>query len=129
MPLPPVVAGSGTDSIAVGVHVGGDRQAISQHFCTTPEFPPAINGITRRPVPDATIAIDATSRSFGDFRFWHIAALDVCDGTSAVGESRHRIPGASVTEPCFGRAIYAEQRSEMEKSRLWRGPWSCKDTA
>ena len=33
----------------------------------------------------------------------HIAAPDVCDGTSAVGESRHRIPGASVgqpTEPC-----------------------------
>ena len=26
----------------------------------------------------------------------HIAAPDVCDGTSAVGESRHRIPGASV---------------------------------
>jgi len=22
---------------------------------------------------------------------WHIAAPDVCDGTSAVGESRHRI--------------------------------------
>jgi 5'-nucleotidase len=37
------------------------------------------------------------------FRSWHIAAPDVCDGTSAVGESRHRIPGASVgqpTEPC-----------------------------
>ena len=37
-------------------------------------------------------------------RFWHIAAPDVCDGTSAVGESRHRIPGASVgqaTEPCL----------------------------
>ena len=37
--------------------------------------------------------------------YWqHIPALDVCDGTSAVGESRHRIPGASVgqpTEPCF----------------------------
>ena len=35
----------------------------------------------------------------------HIAASDVCDGTSAVGESRHRIPGASVgqpTEPCLG---------------------------
>jgi hypothetical protein len=25
-------------------------------------------------------------------RMWHIAAPDVCDGTSAVGESRHRIP-------------------------------------
>ena len=23
---------------------------------------------------------------------WHIAAPDLCDGTSAVGESRHRIP-------------------------------------
>ena len=30
--------------------------------------------------------------------FWHIAAPDVCDGTSAVGESRHRIPGASVNQ-------------------------------
>jgi len=32
------------------------------------------------------------------------SALDECDGTSAVGESRHRIPGASVgqpTEPCL----------------------------
>jgi len=29
----------------------------------------------------------------------------------------------------LGRAISAEQRSEMEKSRPWRGPWSCKDTA
>jgi hypothetical protein len=37
-----------------------------------PEFPPAINGITRRPVPDAALAIDAASRSFGDFRFWQI---------------------------------------------------------
>jgi hypothetical protein len=25
-------------------------------------------------------------------QYLHIAALDVCDGTSAVGESRHRIP-------------------------------------
>jgi hypothetical protein len=34
----------------------------------------------------------------------HIAAPDECDGTSAVGESRHRIPGVSVgqpTEPCL----------------------------
>jgi hypothetical protein len=41
-------------------------------------------------------------------RFLHIAAPDVCDGTSAVGESRHRIPGASVgqpTEPCLGRVL------------------------
>src|SRR6478672_8284522 len=38
------------------------------------------------------------------FRSWHIAAPDVCDGASGVGESRHRIPGASVgqpTEPCL----------------------------
>ena len=37
-------------------------------------------------------------------QYRHIAAPDACDGTSAVGESRHRIPGASVgqpTEPCF----------------------------
>jgi hypothetical protein len=37
-------------------------------------------------------------------RLMDIAAPDVCDGTSAVGESRHRIPGASVgqpTEPCL----------------------------
>ena len=27
-----------------------------------------------------------------DFSYWHIAATGVCDGTSAVGESRHRIP-------------------------------------
>jgi hypothetical protein len=80
VPLPRgIFAGSGADSIAVGVHVRwrptGNR---SQHFCTgdvfdhaiAPEFPPAINGITRRSVPDATLAIDAASRSFGDFRFW-----------------------------------------------------------
>jgi hypothetical protein len=43
----------------------------------------------------------------GNFLPWHIAALDVCDGTSAVGESRHRIPGVSVgqpTEPCLDEA-------------------------
>ena len=28
----------------------------------------------------------------GDFRSWHMAAPDVCDGPPAVGESRHRIP-------------------------------------
>ena len=28
----------------------------------------------------------------GAVHTWHIAAPDVCDGTSAVGESRHRIP-------------------------------------
>ena len=44
---------------------------------------------------------NSTCGAFG--RSLHIAAPDVCDGTSAVGESRHRIPGASVgqpTEPC-----------------------------
>jgi len=78
MPLPPgIFAGSGTDSITVGVHVGGDRQAIDHSIFVpeifdhtiAPEFPSAINGITRGPVPDATLAIDAASRSFGDFRF------------------------------------------------------------
>jgi len=78
MPLPPgIFAGSGTDSITVGVHVGGDRQAIDHSIFVpeifdhtiAPEFPSAINGITRGPVPDATLAIDAASRSFGDVRF------------------------------------------------------------
>ena len=35
----------------------------------------------------------------GAVHTWHLAALDVCGGTSAVGESRHRIPGASVGQP------------------------------
>jgi hypothetical protein len=42
---------------------------------------------------------------FGHLLRVSIAARDMCDGTSAVGESRHRIPGASVgqpTEPCSG---------------------------
>ena len=78
MPLPRgIFAGSGTDSVAIGVHVGGDRQAIDHSIfvpemfdhAIAPEFPPAINGITRRSVPDTTLAIDAVSRSFGDFRF------------------------------------------------------------
>ena len=46
----------------------------------------------------------AEGRGRYDVASWHIAAPDVCDGTSAVGESRHRIPGASVgqpTEPCL----------------------------
>jgi hypothetical protein len=41
-----------------------------------------------------------------DFGYWHIAATDVRDGMSAVGERRHRIPGASVgqpIEPCLAR--------------------------
>ena len=46
----------------------------------------------------------------------HIAAPDVCDGTSAVGESRHRIPGASVgqpTEPCLVGAGFSDVRCAM----------------
>ena len=42
---------------------------------------------------------------------WHIAGPDVCDGTSAVGESRHRIPGASVGQPtgtCLGHGSPAK---------------------
>ena len=34
--------------------------------------------------------------------YWHIAARDVCDGKSAVSESRHRIPGASIGQPTVG---------------------------
>ena len=30
---------------------------------------------------------------------WHIAAPEVCDGKSAISESRHRIPGASIGQP------------------------------
>jgi hypothetical protein len=51
------------------------RETVEHPFATlkmrmiAPEFPPAINGITRRPVPDATLAIDAASRSFGDRTF------------------------------------------------------------
>ena len=37
--------------------------------------------------------------------FWHIAAPDVCDGMSAVGESRHRIPGASVGPAVINRVL------------------------
>ena len=38
-------------------------------------------------------------RAVWDFAVWPIAAPAVFDGTSAVGESRHRIPGASVGQP------------------------------
>ena len=56
----------------------------------------------------------------------HITAPDVCDGTSAVGESRHSIPGASVgqpTEPCLGEQISArlcepDEGAEGPGSRL-----------
>ena len=46
------------------------------------------------------------------FGCWPIAAPDVCDGTSAVGGSRHRIPSTSVrqpTEPCLGAATRGGQ--------------------
>jgi hypothetical protein len=56
---------------------------------------------------------------------WHIAAPDVCGGTSAVGESRHRIPGASVgqpTEPCLGKCatcgpLYHPERTQAALER------------
>src|SRR5882672_12807985 len=53
----------------------------------------------------ASYLISRSNKTSPHFRLWHIAAPDVCDGTSAVSESRHRIPGASVgqpTEPCLG---------------------------
>ena len=34
-------------------------------------------------------------------RCWHIAAPDVCDGTSGVGESRHRFPRRIRTDRTF----------------------------
>ena len=58
-------------------------------------------------LPDRSTSIQVTSNSshytdlvvlasictsISDCRLWHMAAPDVCDGTSAVGESRHRIP-------------------------------------
>ena len=51
---------------------------------------------------------------------WHIAAPDECDGTSAVGESRHRIPGASVgqpTEPCLAVRRVFEASEEARGGR------------
>ena len=52
MPLPRESSlDAGTDSIAVGVHVGADRQAID-HGIFVPEI-------------DATLEIDAASRIFG----------------------------------------------------------------
>jgi hypothetical protein len=46
---------------------------------------------------------------------WHIAAPDVCDGTSAVVESRHRIPGASVGQP---ERLPVEHRSDINPLAL-----------
>ena len=55
--------------------------------------------------PVRTVVWEGWSRKAPPYPdLWHIAAPDVCDGMSAVGESRHRIPGASVgqpTEPCL----------------------------
>ena len=49
------------------------------------------------------------------------AAPDVCDGTSAVGESRHRIPGASVgqpTEPCLARRVDGIFLSDFQQGEI-----------
>ena len=61
----------------------------------------------------------------GAVHTWHIAAPDVCDSTSAVGESRHRIPGASVdqpTEPCLGGAkrqlLESYHKASMNRHRI-----------
>src|SRR5882757_2742933 len=64
-----------------------------------------------------------------DVAYWQIAGPDVCDGTSAVGESRHRIPGASVgqpTEPCLAvrRVFEASEQAQggrRERDRRRRG--------
>jgi hypothetical protein len=66
--------------------------------------------VNRTNRPNTWLHRPATQREdfpcqLGAVHTWHIAASDLCDGTSAVGESRHRIPGASVgqpTEPCLG---------------------------
>jgi hypothetical protein len=51
-------------------------------------------GRPRRFIPHALKnRIPAFSTGGGpNVRYWAIAAPDVCDGTSAVGESRHRNP-------------------------------------
>jgi hypothetical protein len=61
-------------------------------------------------LPASRLLLPRSGLERSDFVRWHIAAPDVCDGTSAVGESRHRIPGASVgqpTEPCLDIAMGA----------------------
>ena len=65
---------------------------------------------------------------FTDDRSWPLAAPDVCDSTSAVGESRHRIPGASIgqlTEPCLGKCAacgppYVCERTQAARAALVR---------
>jgi hypothetical protein len=90
-----IFAGSGTDSIAIGVHVGGDRQTIDHSIfvpemfdhAIAPEFPPAINGITRRSVPDTTLAIDAVSRSFGELLAQSVDSLRRSHTSGVGGEA------------------------------------------
>ena len=56
-----------------------------------------------------------------DKAIWHIASPDVCDGTSAVGESRHCIqahPHVNRTEPCLSEQIGARLREADEGSDL-----------
>jgi hypothetical protein len=73
--------------------------------------------LTRRELHDGApqklrrnrMAHQVTRAAWPPSNVWPITAPGVCDGTSAAGESRHRISGASVgqpTEPCL--ALYAE---------------------
>jgi len=52
--------------------------------------------------------VRALNAAIAGVRLWHIAARNVCDGTSAVGESRHRLskarPVGQPTEPCLENA-------------------------
>ncbi len=67
-PLPP----------SADIDPGGQSVGQAAQFCLDPN-------------PSSTrYSGDLCDRRVG---FWQIAAPDVCDGTSAVGESRHRIPG------------------------------------
>src|ERR1700756_3206514 len=61
--------------------------------------------LNRLPAPRLLLPCSGLERS--DFVPWPIAAPDICDGTSAVGESRHCIsrwhPVGQPTESCLGR--------------------------
>jgi hypothetical protein len=91
-------------------------------------------GTPRRAIPFA-VSPAAASYCASGLVLWHIAAPDVCDGTSAVGESRHRIPGASVdqpTEPCLAAVLNG--RAPAAKVTLLENPpspigLSCADIA
>jgi len=51
-----------------------------------------------------------------------MSAPEVCDGTSAVGESRHRIPGASVgqpTEPCLAGPRPGRWQAALQSAIVW----------